>query len=101
MKVHQTSFNIRYSFFIGKLFPSELGLSPNSVFEGYDVSQFLILYLYSSSRLLGVGLSDCHTLNQLKKKKALNILISGSSQETLCADSVTPGLALTQRCVLY
>lgn len=68
MKVHQTSFNIRYSFFIGKLFPSELGLSPNSVFEGYDVSQFLILYFYSASRLLGAGLSDCHTLNQLKKK---------------------------------
>lgn len=69
MKVHQTSFNIHYSFFIGKLFPSELGLSPNSVFEGYDVSQFLILYFYSASRLLGAGLSDCHTLNQLKKKR--------------------------------
>ena len=38
----------------GGLFPSELGLSPNSFyFEGYDVQHsFLILYFYSESELL-------------------------------------------------
>ena len=57
MKVHQTNFNTHKSTPPppeGGLFPSELGLSPNSFyFEGYDVQHsFLILYFYSESELL-------------------------------------------------
>lgn len=80
MKVHQTNFNTHKSFFTptpqGGLFPSELGLSPNSFFfEGYDVSHsflvlyfiFFVLYFYPESELLGAVLSGCHTPSQLKR----------------------------------
>lgn len=68
--------------FLGGLFPSELGSSPNKVFFFLKATVFhsyLILSFYSASRLLGAVLSGCHALSQQKGFEHLDRLLSGNA----------------------
>lgn len=67
--------------FIGGLFPSELGSSPNKVvfLKATVFHSYLNLSFHSASRLLGAVLSGCHALSRQKGFEHLDRLLSGNA----------------------